>query len=438
MLVNSFCGRVWNTYHLFIERLAAFVLSLFIAPLCMGMGLDFGGGPAVCGGEDPPPPAPPGLGLTVVGHMGGMNDPVRVAVSSAGDVYVTDNKRGVVAVFDASGKRIATFDNLQAPLGLAISEVAPPAEQLPRNCPDDAQALGVLVTKYADKVTKFEGLVSQHQALVDKYQVKLQDAQAAGNTRKERRYQRRVRQHTARVARFESRLQKFEDLLVTYDACNALWYVDRKIPLPLIYVGDEGDGSVKILDRWKVNTLGAGSGEFIKPNGIAVTADLTVYVVDSGTHQVKVYDSTGTLQTTFGAQGDADGEFNFPIDIAINEAVDEVYVTDFWNERIVVFDLAGNWIKNIIAPNNDAGDCAFFRPSGLGIDPDGNLYVVDNALSGVVIMDNQGTLIDIIGYENSQYWTGDIPKPHDVAADGQKVYVSLSQNGAVKVFEVTP
>ena len=438
-MLHHLLNRRFEHSHLhFVVRLAALVLSLFITPLYAG-GLCFF---PPCD-ETPPPaePLPPSANL--LGQMRGIQGPARVVVSSTGDVYVTDYKKGRVTVFNGDGVMITSLGGLQAPLGLAISEVAPPAEQLPRNCPEDVQALGVLATKYADKVTKFEGLVIEHQALVAKFQAKLQDAQAAGDKRKERRYQRRVRQHTARVARFESRLQAFEDLQVTYDACNSLWH--EGVPLPLIYVGDEGDGSVKIIDRWKVTTLGAGSGEFIKPNGIAVTADQTVYVVDSKANQVKVYDNLGAWQWTFGSEGEADGQFNYPTDIVINEALDEVYVSDFSNRRIVVFDLAGNWLRNIITPNNDEGDPAFLNPSGLGIDPDGNLYVVDHALFCVVIIDNFGTLIDMIGYShnsngNGRYWTGELSKPLDAAADGQKVYVtSNSDNGkAVKVFERFP
>jgi hypothetical protein len=52
-----------------------------------------------------------------------------------------------------------------------------------------------------------------------------------------------------------------------------------------------------------------------------------------------------------------------------------------------------------------------------------------------VILDNFGTLIDIIGYSNGQYWTGEMAFPTDVAADGQRVYVTLNQDGVVKLFE---
>ncbi|MDX1777238.1 MAG: NHL repeat-containing protein, partial [Desulfobulbales bacterium] len=112
-----------------------------------------------------------------------------------------------------------------------------------------------------------------------------------------------------------------------------------------LFVGDEGDGSVQVfIDGEKNIELGNGSGEFIKPNGIAVTSDLTAYVVDSKANEVRVYDKTGTLQTTFGGAG-----FNFPTDISLNETAGELYVSDFFNKRIRVYDLGGGWLRDIEA-----------------------------------------------------------------------------------------
>jgi DNA-binding beta-propeller fold protein YncE len=202
----------------------------------------------------------------------------------------------------------------------------------------------------------------------------------------------------------------------------------------LLYVGDEGDGSVKIFkDSKKYGALGSGRGEFIMPNAIAVTSDLTVFVVDSKANQIKKYDNTGTLQTTFGSES-----LNFPTDIALNELTGELYVTDFYNERIRTYDFDGNWVRDIFAPNNDDGDPLFFRPVGLGIDSTGNLYVVDNALSCVVKISNQGIRLDTIGYANGEYWTGELSLPIDVAVTGNRIFVTSNKDQKIKVFEVTP
>jgi sugar lactone lactonase YvrE len=205
----------------------------------------------------------------------------------------------------------------------------------------------------------------------------------------------------------------------------------------ILYVGDEGNGSVKIFtDGQNTGVLGSGSGEFIMPNAIAVTSDQTVYVVDSKANQVMVYDSSGTLQTVFGTLG-----FDFPSDIALNETAwlaGELYVTDYNNRRIRVYDLEGGWLRDISAPLNDSGDPLFYRPAGLGIDQEGNLYVVDNSLSCVAKISNLGIRLDTIGYTNGEYWTGELSVPVDAAVYGAKIFVTSNKQRQLRVFEVLP
>lgn len=221
-------------------------------------------------------------------------------------------------------------------------------------------------------------------------------------------------------------------------------------PPPTVYVGDEADGSVRIfVDGVEVGFLGSGSGEFLKPNGIAVTQTQTVYVVDSKAHEVKVYDGLGNFQFAFGAPGYGDGQFTFPTDIVIDETRGEVYVSDFavitgtntLPGRIAVFDLGGVWLRNINpppAPDLPEPYPIFFRLAGLGMDPAGNLYVVDNALSSVTVIDGDGALIDVIGYRGGQYWTGELAVPVDAAVDGTRIYVTSSGKRLLVVFEVVP
>jgi DNA-binding beta-propeller fold protein YncE len=201
-----------------------------------------------------------------------------------------------------------------------------------------------------------------------------------------------------------------------------------------LFVGDENDGSVQVfIDGKKDGVLGIGSGEFDKPNAIAVTRELTAYVVDSLANEVRIYDSSGTLQTVFGGSG-----LDFPTDIALNETVGELYVSDYHNRRIRVYDLSGSWLRDIFAPDNDQGDPVFYRPAGLGIDPEGNLYVVDNALSCVAKINSQGDLLETIGYRDGQYWTGELSVPVDAAAYGTKIYVTSNGQRQLRVFEVVP
>ncbi len=362
-----------NAYLHLSETLAIVAfLMFFTSQGAVGGGMDWGDwGDDGCSVEPDSqlPSEPLGPAPVLIDQLGKFKNPVRIAMSRSSDIYITDHEKGVVAIFDATGKGIGTLKGFTSPLGLAVYD--PPEPSVP--APPEYCSEGVKLAKEQKKECKW-------------------------------------------------------------------WKTQPEIepppPLqPIIYVGDDGNGSVKIFNGEDVSVLGSGSGEFIKPNGIAVTEGQTVYVVDSEAHQVKAYDDLGALQFSFGSQGCGDGELDFPIDIVLNELLGEVYVSDFWNKRIVVFDLAGNWLRNIFTPLNDGGDPAYSRPSGLGIDPDGNLYVVDNVLSCVAIITNTGTLINIIGYSNEQYWTGDLALPLDAATDGLLIYVISSQERIVKIFD---
>src|SRR5689334_19732901 len=93
-----------------------------------------------------------------------------------------------------------------------------------------------------------------------------------------------------------------------------------------------------------VTTLATG---FSTPSGLAVGADGTVFVADTGSHRIISIDRAGTVLPLAGdgTQGDADGpgrqaRFNGPIGIAV--APDgRVVVADTYNDRIRVIEADG-------------------------------------------------------------------------------------------------
>lgn len=205
-----------------------------------------------------------------------------------------------------------------------------------------------------------------------------------------------------------------------------------------LFIGDKADGSVHIIeDGVQVGLLGSGPGEFLMPNAIAV-GKKRIFVVDSKAHVVRVYSFKGQFLGGFGSQGSGAQQFDFPSDAVVDSTTDEVFVSDWGNRRISVWDSNGNWLRNIVAPLNDHGAPMYLRPAGLGIDHNGKLYVVDNALSCVVVMDQAGLLLDVFGYQSSRYHTGELLIPVDAASDGNRVYVTSGVDGRVHVFEVLP
>jgi len=66
-----------------------------------------------------------------------------------------------------------------------------------------------------------------------------------------------------------------------------------------------------------------------------------LYVVDNRDHKIKVFALTGEPVLEFGGNGIGDGQFNYPIGIAIDRRNGNVVVVDSQNFRVQILDKEG-------------------------------------------------------------------------------------------------
>ena len=144
-----------------------------------------------------------------------------------------------------------------------------------------------------------------------------------------------------------------------------------------IYVAEEGRGRVSVFDsQWtELGALGAGDGEFLLPNHIAINpapSAYSVYVSDSKANEVKVYDG-GSLVCRFGSAGTNLCQFDFPAGVCVSTGA-EVFVVDQGNDRVQVFDLTGGCrrVFDFMEKTNVWG-----RKQGIVLDAAGRLYIAN-------------------------------------------------------------
>ena len=167
-----------------------------------------------------------------------------------------------------------------------------------------------------------------------------------------------------------------------------------------LYVADQGSNRIRKITPAGVVTTLAGSGsagfadgqgvaaEFASPTGVAVSADGTVYVADTGNNCIRQISQAGVVTTLAGSgtAGFANGtgtvaRFNRPAGIAI-DAGGVLYVADNGNNRIrqvtptgVVTTLAGS---GTVGTTDGPGTAARFGgPFGVAVDAAGTVYVTD-------------------------------------------------------------
>ncbi len=180
------------------------------------------------------------------------------------------------------------------------------------------------------------------------------------------------------------------------------------------------------LARW-------GQGLLQRPTGLARDpATGRLYVADTLAHDIKVFDERGELLQVIGRRGTAAGEFNFPTHLAL--ATGGLYVTDALNSRVQVIPLG-----NASAPARQLGERGLqlgnlVRPKGVGVDAEGNVYVVESYYDTLLVYSARGEFLLPIGGTGTA--TGRFYLPAGVWVDGRnRVHVADQFNGRVVTFQ---
>ena len=162
--------------------------------------------------------------------------------------------------------------------------------------------------------------------------------------------------------------------------------------------------------------------------GVGITSTGQVVVGEANANRVTILTQDGGKIQSFGTNGSANGQFNYPTGIAIDNE-DNIYVVDARNHRIQKFRIDGSFIAAI--GGKGTSQLQFNSPYGIAFNKhDGNLYVCDTINNRLQVITTRLQFSKIIGSGNGQF-----SSPWDVAFDSKgQMYVADSGNKRVQVF----
>lgn len=202
-----------------------------------------------------------------------------------------------------------------------------------------------------------------------------------------------------------------------------------------LYVSDASSQAVYVYDSdLRFIRAYGGGAVFSRPTSIALSAGGDrIAVCDSQRHAVDVIDRTTglTVYTLGGHEHSArEGEFNFPV-AATFDSEGYLYVSDYLNFRIQVFDPAGDLDLIFGSAGDRPGNLN--RPRGLAADAaNGVLYQVDGAFQLVQMFDLDGELLMWFGEPGSG--PGQFSLPSGIALREELLVVADTLNRRIQLF----
>lgn len=174
------------------------------------------------------------------------------------------------------------------------------------------------------------------------------------------------------------------------EACGQIFVADQRNHRVAVFT-TAGDFVKNIGKNNGDGSNGTGNGEFTYPAGVAVRGG-SLFVSEEGYpgfpggHRVQKLTIAGGFVTKWGSPGSADGQFNFPDDLAIDALGNSWVIEPAPNARVQVFDPNGQFLTKIKETSEH-----YFSGHGIAIDKEGYVYVLDGENGRVLVYGERGS-----------------------------------------------
>lgn len=189
-----------------------------------------------------------------------------------------------------------------------------------------------------------------------------------------------------------------------------------------IYVTDTNHKQVQAFDNsgsaiFQFGKEGSGNGEFKFPYGIAGDKNGNVYVADLYNGNISIFNEKGKFIKYFEEQDKKAKSIQAPAGIRIFD--EKLYVTDIKSSKLVVFSLDGKKLLEIAKGINDKD--LLNAPNGVTADKNENIYISDSGNQRVLVYDKKGKYIRTVNGSKDGKGNSVFVNPRGIAVDSRGI-----------------
>jgi sugar lactone lactonase YvrE len=202
--------------------------------------------------------------------------------------------------------------------------------------------------------------------------------------------------------------------------------LQRNIEKP-IGISTSLDKGFTFVSMW--GSFGKGNGRFDGQNDVDPFKG-RIYVADYANHRIQVFDTKGNYLTKWGTYGEENGQIHKASALTVVPS-GNIYLSDQFNYRIQEFTSNGTFVT--AWGTKGEADGQFLHPHVPGVDSEGNIYVSDRDLANVQKFTKDGKFIMKWAEQGTE--DGQLSKPESVIIDSHdNIYVADFGNHRIQKF----
>jgi DNA-binding beta-propeller fold protein YncE len=189
---------------------------------------------------------------------------------------------------------------------------------------------------------------------------------------------------------------------------------------------------VEIEELGRFGGTGTDPGLFKNPSALDITDDGKVLICDRGNNRIQVFDLHGNFLKNIGGFGSSGDQFDEPLDVWARSTLN-IFVADYNNERVQRFDRNLNFINTFYSNEGNDDRFQFFEVLSVAYSSQGDLFILE-AGENKIIKFQRETAQSAFGFFESGKGELNDPIQIDVTSN-QKIIVSDAGNSCINIYD---